>query len=228
MALQQKSLSLNNCDIKLDGETGRFAGYASVFGGVDSYGDTIIKGAYDYTLGKNGKPKMFFNHDAYAIPIGKWLTAKEDDHGLYMEGELTPGNPASESVRAALKHGTIDGLSIGYRLKASDYEDLESGGRIIKRVSYLGEVSVVTFPADSAARVDLASVKSDLERIDTIKDFERYLRDAGGFSREAVKTILDRAKALLNQRDADPQSEAKQTEEAIAAFVLRARTLSLS
>jgi HK97 family phage prohead protease len=217
--LLRKSLSLNNCDIKLDEDTGRFAGYASVFGGVDSYGDTIIKGAYEYTLKNNGKPKMFFNHDAYALPIGKWLTAKEDDHGLFVEGELTPGNAASEDVRAALKHGTVDGLSIGYRLKAADYEDLESGGRVIKRVSLLAEVSIVTFPADSSARVDLASVKSELDGMSTIKEFERFLRDAGGFSREAVKTILSRAKVLLNQRNADQLDEAKQ--EDLAATAVR-------
>ena len=224
--LLRKSLSLNNCDIKLDDDTGRFAGYASVFGGVDSYGDTIIKGAYEYTLKNNGKPKMFFNHDAYALPIGKWLTAKEDDHGLYVEGELTPGSAASEDVRAALKHGTVDGLSIGYRLKAADYEDLDSGGRVIKRVSLLAEVSVVTFPADTSARVDLASVKSDLDGMSTIKEFERFLRDAGGFSREAVKTILSRAKVLLNQRNADQLDEAKQEEAAYIEFMMRSRSFS--
>lgn len=221
--LLRKSLSLNNCDIKLDDATGQFAGYASVFGGVDSYGDTIIKGAYEYTLKNNGKPKMFFNHDSYALPIGKWLVAKEDDRGLYVEGELTPGNAASEDVRAALKHGTVDGLSIGYRLKASDYEDLESGGRVIKRVSLLAEVSVVTFPADLSARVDLASVKSEMDGMSTIKEFERFLRDAGGFSREAVKTILSRAKVLLNQRNADQLDEAKQ--EDLAALAVRLRSI---
>lgn len=221
--LLRKSLSLSNCDIKLDEETGRFAGYASVFGGVDSYGDTILKGAYEYTLKNNGKPKMFFNHDAWSLPIGKWLVAKEDDHGLYVEGELTPGNQASEDVRAALKHGTVDGLSIGYRLKANDYEDLESGGRIIKRVTQLAEVSVVTFPADASARVDLASVKSDMDGISSIKEFERFLRDAGGFSREAVKTILGRAKTLLNQRDAGQEEEAKQEEAAYIEFMMRSR-----
>lgn len=220
--LLRKSLSLSNCDIKLDDDTGRFAGYASVFGGVDSYGDTILKGAYEYTLKNNGKPKMFFNHDAWSLPIGKWLVAKEDDHGLYVEGELTPGAKASEDVRAALKHGTVDGLSIGYRLKANDYEDLDSGGRIIKRVTQLAEVSVVTFPADSAARVDLASVKSEVDELNTIRDFERFLRDVGGFSQEAAKTVVSRAKGLFALRDADKPSEAKAEE--TAAFIARVAT----
>lgn len=166
--LLRKSLSLTDCDIKMDGDSGRFSGYASVFGGVDSYGDTIIKGAFETTLRRDGKPKMFYGHDAFSgIPIGKWLSAKEDDKGLLVEGELTPGVTLANDVRAALKHGTLDGLSIGGYLKAGDFEQSADGGRVIKKWSRLIEVSVVAFPADSAARVDLSSVKSaiaDLEK----------------------------------------------------------------
>ena len=222
--LVRKSLSLSDCDIKMDGETGKFAGYASVFGGVDSYGDTIIKGAFETTLKRDGKPKMFYNHDAFSgLPIGKWHVAKEDDKGLFVEGELTPGLALAGDVRAALKHGTLDGLSIGGYLKAGDFEMLDDGKRLIKKWSRLIEISVVTFPADSAARVDLASVKSEIEQIDTIQEFERFLRDAGGFSREAAKTILSRAKDLLSLRDAGHEGEAKQDEDALALFLLRTR-----
>ena len=222
--LVRKSLSLSECDIKMDGDTGKFAGYASVFGGVDSYGDTIIKGAFETTLKRDGKPKMFYGHQAFdGLPIGKWTVAKEDDHGLYVEGEITPGMSLAGDVRAALKHGTLDGLSIGGYLKSGDFEMLDDGKRLIKKWSRLIEISVVTFPADSAARVDLASVKSEIEQIDTIQEFERFLRDAGGFSREAAKTILSRAKDLFALRDAGHEGEAKQDEDALALFLLRTR-----
>ena len=223
--LVRKSLSLSECDIKMDGDSGKFAGYASVFGGVDSYGDTILKGAFETTLKRDGKPKMFYGHQAFdGLPIGKWTVAKEDDHGLYVEGEITPGMSLAGDVRAALKHGTLDGLSIGGYLKAGDFEMLDDGKRLIKKWSRLIEISVVAFPADSAARVDLSSVKSELEQIDTIQEFERFLRDAGGFSREAAKTILSRAKDLLSLRDAGYEEKAKEDEEAIALFMLRTRS----
>lgn len=222
--LVRKNLSLSECDIKMDGESGKFAGYASVFGGVDSYGDTIVKGAFETTLKRDGKPKMFYGHQAFdGLPIGKWTVAKEDDHGLYVEGEITPGMSLAGDVRAALKHGTLDGLSIGGYLKAGDFEELDDGKRLIKKWSRLIEISVVAFPADSSARVDLSSVKSEIEQIDSIQDFERFLRDAGGFSREAAKTILSRAKDLLNLRDADQLEKAKQADESLALFLLRTR-----
>lgn len=216
----KKTLNLSDVDMKLDGDTGRFSGYASVFGGVDSYGDTIVRGAYASTLRNNGKPKMFFNHNAYGLPIGKWIKATEDDHGLFVEGELTMGNRQAEDVHAALKHGTLDGLSIGYYLKKGDYDETESG-RIIKKVHSLVEVSVVTFPADSAARVDGASVKADdlmietVNELETIRDFERFLRDAGGLSKGLTMALVSRAKTIFVQGEPGMSEEAKAIEDVL-------------
>ena len=104
--MEHKSLPLADTLLKLETDGAHFVGYASTFGNVDSYGDTIVKGAYAETLKVNGLPKMFFNHEAYSVPIGKWVDAKEDDYGLLLTGEFTPGNTLGQEVRAALKHGT--------------------------------------------------------------------------------------------------------------------------
>ena len=153
-----KSLPFADTQFKLEDDDTTFTGYASTFGNVDAGGDTILKGAYKETLKQYGMPKMFFNHDAYSVPIGKWLKAAEDDYGLKLTGEFTPGNTLAEQVRAALKHGTVDSLSIGYSLKAGDYQETATG-RTIKRVARLPETSIVTFPMDGTAKIDLASVK---------------------------------------------------------------------
>jgi HK97 family phage prohead protease len=227
--LVRKTLALEGVDLKLDGETGRFSGYASVFGGVDSYGDTIIKGAFESTLRNNGKPKMFFNH-TWDMPIGKWLSAKEDDHGLLVEGELTPGLSLSADVRAALKHGTLDGLSIGGFLKKGDYEETE-GGRVIRKWSSLMEVSPVVFPADGAARIDLSSVKSaeqiieEIAAIETLREFEGFLRDATGLSKGAAQALTARAKAVLNLRDAGDEAATAKAAQEIAERITRLGSL---
>jgi hypothetical protein len=221
--LLHKTLSLNDADLKVDGESGKFSGYASVFGGVDSYGDTIIRGAFAHTLRKNGKPKMFFNHD-WNMPVGKFNVAKEDDHGLYVEGELTPGHSLAKDVHAAMKHGTVDGLSIGGYLNPGDYEKNEDGGRIINRWSKLMEVSPVVFPADSAARI--GSVKaidfeSELPQCKTERDLERLLRDAGLGKWEAT-AVVSRAKAIVEGRDAPEDAGAK----ALAELAARSERLA--
>jgi len=199
--VEHKTLSLNDCEIKLAADTGKFEGYASTFNNVDSYGDTILPGAYKDTLSANGLPKMFILHRSYELPIGKWLDASEDSKGLYVKGELTPGLSMANDVNAALKHGTLDGLSIGYALRKADYQpsDKIEGGRIIKKISLLSEISPVTFPADSFARIDLSSVKSELESVETIRDFERFLRDAGGLSKSITEAVIARAKVVFSQ-----------------------------
>ena len=77
----------------------------------------------------------------------------------------------------------------------------------------LVEVSPVVFPADSAARVDLASVKHmDLEALlpecETERDLERLLRDAGLGRRESM-ALLSKAKAIFIGRDAPKVVDAK-------------------
>lgn len=198
--LLRKHINLQAATLKMDGAKGTFSGYASVFGGVDTYGDTIVRGAFESTLRNNGKPKMFFNHE-WTMPLGKFIVAKEDDHGLFVEGELTPGLSLASDAKAALEHQTLDGLSIGGFLKKGDFEDTENG-RVIRKWSNLVEISLVAFPADGAARVDLSSVKSAdlseaIEEIDTVRELERFLRDAGGLSKGAAAALVARAKAVL-------------------------------
>jgi len=207
----RKTLSLTDVQLEMEDEVGIFSGYASKWGGVDSYGDTIMKGAFTETLAVNGLPKMFFNHE-WTMPIGKWVVAEEDDIGLFVKGELTPEISLSEDVRAALKHGTLDGLSVGGTIKSTDYVE-NKNGRVINKWSNLMEISPVVFPADNAARIDLASVKSiDLEALlpecKTERDIERLLRDAGLGKWEAM-AIVSRAKAIIEGRDAQDDVEVK-------------------
>lgn len=216
--LLRKHLSLSDVSLKMEGEAGRFAGYASVFGGVDDYGDTIVRGAFASTLRQHGMPKMFFNHDWSSIPVGKWTKATEDDHGLLVEGEFTPGLAAADAVRAAMKHGTIDGLSIGGYVKQGDFE-LTENGRVIRKWSKLVEVSPVVFPADAAARVDADSVKgADLieaiNEIETIRDLESLLRDAAGLTKGAAIALVARARVVLGAGDPH-EAQAKATQELV-------------
>lgn len=222
MMLLKKTLSLSAVDLKMDGETGKFTGYASVFGGVDSYGDTIVKGAFESTLRKNGKPKMFYNHQ-WDMPVGKWLVAKEDDHGLYVEGELTPALRLADDVRAAMKHGTIDGLSIGGYIERGDYDETENG-RVIRKWASLVEVSPVVFPADRAARADASDMKGGevlqiIAHIETVRDLESFLRDAGGLTKGAAVALTARAKAILVQGEPDHgDAEAKALADLVGRF----------
>ena len=202
-----KTLKFADVGLSVQVESGTFEGYASKWGGTDSYGDTILKGAFAETL-KNETPKMFWNHK-WDMPVGKWTDISEDSQGLYVKGELTPGLGLAGDVRAAMKHGTLDGLSIGGFLQKGDFEE-KSGGRIIRKWSKLAEISPVAFPADSAARIDLSSVKNggpdviaEIEEVTTIKEFEYLLRYVAGLSKGAAKSLTARAYVLFGSADAE-------------------------
>lgn len=229
MKMERKNLLLPMSEtcLKAAGDGYTFEGYASKFNGVDSYGDTILPGAYKSALAdlkKAGRsPKMFFNHKSWDLPVGKFTKASEDDDGLFVAGQLTKGMSLVEDLRLALADGTLDGLSVGIGMKSDDYEWIDDPKsetrRVIKNVSLLREVSLVTFPADDKGRIDRDSIKAELDSVDTIQELEAFLRDAGGFSKAAALAVVSKAKEILRS-DSGRVDEAKQVQEQ-AEFVRR-------
>jgi HK97 family phage prohead protease len=197
--MKRKNLNLAATGLKMVGDGRKFSGYASVFGGVDSYGDTIMPGAYKSTIGERSRPiAMRWNH--HGPVIGKWTKMEEDDTGLYVEGELTHGHSVAEDAYALLKHGAVTGLSIGYRAVKETEND--TGGYNLAEIDLI-EISVVESPADLAAQV--SSVKADIKEADTLKDYERILRDAG-FTRADATALVSGIKSLY-QSDSDTKAQ---------------------
>jgi phage head maturation protease len=130
------------------------------------------------------------------VPIGKWLELREDDRGLIARGQLTLDIPRARDVHAALKEGTVKGLSIGYRVAPGGAE-MANNGRVrrIKAVDLL-EVSVVTFPMNTRAQVQRVKGAEM-----TIREFEAFLRDEGRFSAAAAKAIAARGYKCSQPRD---------------------------
>lgn len=179
----------------------QFAGYASVYNSVNDRGFSILPGAYDEVIASGEKPLMFFNHDQYTVPIGKWLDLCSDEHGLKVVGELTEGNKQADQLYPALKHGSVNGLSVCIWFDSEAFEN-----NTLSRVAELPEISIVSFPSDKAARITEA-LSADQEKIISQlkqeKDFEDFLRDVGGLSRERAKQFVSQFKQMSLQREAE-------------------------
>jgi HK97 family phage prohead protease len=209
--IEHKLLGLRPSEVKFDSEAGTIKGYASVFNGVDSYGDTIAPGAFTKTLENRQRPvQMRWNH--YGPVIGKWTVLREDEKGLYVEGQLTPGHSTASDVRASLMHGAIDGLSIGFYVG----ENEETEGRRLIKEADLVEISVVEEPADLEARI--SDVKSAIESANSLKDFETVLRDSGLSKAHAV-ALVSRMKSWL-QGELEAERKAAEIAAAIQRFQL--------
>lgn len=192
--MELKKLEIDRAEIKfLDSGAMKFAGYASRFGGVDSYGDTIDPKAYDRTIKpKNRERPIRLRWNHYGPVIGKFLDIGVDSAGLAVEGELTPGHSVAQDVYASMKHGAVDGLSIGFVPKK--IEMLDGGGRLLKEI-HLVEISVVEEPADLGARI--ADVKSALDEAQSLADIEALLREAAKFSRSDATALVSRIRNLV-------------------------------
>lgn len=199
-----------------DGDpVGSFEGYGAVFGNVDSYGDVIQKGAFRDTLKEWKKskrlPPMLVQHggwmmtDMDALPIGKWEEMDEDDTGLRVKGRLINlDTERGKNIHGAMKEGVLDGMSIGFRAKEFSLGTKpDEPRRTLKKVD-LVELSVVTFPANGEARVDGVKASADIK---TIREFEDFLRDVGGYSHAAARSIAAGGFKATDPRDEDGRPE---------------------
>lgn len=221
-------------EVKGLSEDGTFEGYGSIFGNVDSYGEKVVPGAFVESLAKHQREGsavlMLWQHNPNE-PIGVWEDLAEDAKGLWGKGRLIMDVQRAKEVYALLKAKAVRGLSIGYRELDTDKD---GAVRILKKLD-LWEISPVSFPANSRARVE--AVKS--ERMEEFarrlrdgdpmptKEFEDILREAGVPKAMAVQIAsVGYAKAIRSESEG---SEANQIAEAdilaLRAAVSSFRTL---
>jgi uncharacterized protein len=120
-----------------------------------------------------------------------------------VQGQLTPGHSTAIDVYASLKHGAVDGMSIGYIPRL--VEEKETGIRLLKQIDLI-EISVVEEPADLGAKIE--SVKSALDQCHSLKEIESFLREVGGFSKTDSIAVIARLKRLaLGEHEAEMKAK---------------------
>ncbi|CAO4145536.1 HK97 family phage prohead protease [Methylorubrum extorquens] len=201
-------------DVKAVNEDGSFTGYGSVFGVEDSYGEIVAPGAFTESLTEiaaKGRPVPVLWQHRSDQPIGIYSSLKEDATGLYVEGMLLKDavRQASESY-ALMKAGAVSGLSIGYYVRQSSYDEKTNVRTLIKLD--LVEISLVTFPANDEARVEAVKSKIAHGELPSLNEFERFLREAG-FSKTKAAVIANRGLAhlLRSESAGDPANEPEAT-----------------
>jgi len=164
-------------NVKTLGGDGIFLGYASVFGELDQQNEIVAAGAFARTLEKwrrqGRSPALLWMHDP-TQPIGVWQDLAEDGNGLRVEGRLALRTQKGGEAYELLKLGALTGLSIGYRVIASRI-DAPRKARVLTEVD-LFEISLVTFPANEAARV--SDVKNNAHAPEVSEAAERLRKAA--------------------------------------------------
>ncbi|WP_151797101.1 HK97 family phage prohead protease [Acinetobacter nosocomialis] len=189
--------------VKKDTKTGAVtvSGYAVKWDSINYYGEKFLKGAFAdvcaaFAAGTK-KVHNYYNHgwrlwfidSQIAMRTGKFKVIKEDDVGLYVEVELTPGLPIADSVAAMVQHGTVDGFSIAF-YPPSDLDIEDKGTHIEIKRADLYEISIVDEPADGAARI----INDDsINAIESGDDATELLRSIlpGGYAEKLMARLAD-------------------------------------
>lgn len=219
--LIHQTLPFSDCDLKFAAAEGAFSGYASAFGNVDSKNDIIMPGAYAEVLKDGASVPLYVNHGWLrdALPVGTWSGLKEDDRGLFGSAGLVMQMPSAVDAYWGMKSGLVTGLSVAILPDSKATERRADGVRVIHRVKALKEISIVTEPANAAARITDIKTAEDVEQIETLREFERFLRDAGGLTKGAAAALVARAKLIFSRVEPDEGKDVKsETDECMFAL----------
>lgn len=151
-----------------DGGDGKFTGLASVYGVMDYGGDVVMPGAFTRTLAENGNRCLVLSQHAHAKSIGDAILEDSAEGLRVSEGNLVLELEDAKQEYIRLKRGLLDGISIGYSV-APGGERYERGARLLTDVD-LFEISLVTFPMNTHARVDSVKGLDGLDPLDTLRD----------------------------------------------------------
>lgn len=181
-------------------DAGTFIGMASVYNVKDLHDDIVLPGAFAKTIAERPLVKLLYQHDTRE-PIGVGEVS-DSRAGLVIKGKLALGVQRARDTHELLKAGVLDSLSIGYDvIKSRPFKD---GTRHLTEIR-LWEVSVVTFPANTAAVI--ADVKHGWGAGDVFAAadaFRRQIADVGAYAAamsvdrdaDALRRLLKRATAL--------------------------------
>jgi hypothetical protein len=157
-------------DVKeLQTEAGTFTGYLSTFGNTDQQGDVVERGAFSRTLDRwrqKGKQiPLLWQHQELIGGISA-DDAVEDEHGLFIRGELEMKDPKSQIILEHMRKGRVNAMSIGYDVIQHSFE-----GKIRRlKELRLFEGSLVLWPANESAEIIAVKKKHPDDEDEALSD----------------------------------------------------------
>lgn len=192
---------MNELDFALDtkavNDDGYIEGLAVGYGNLDRGGDIVLPGA----IRMSGKTLPMLMYHDQKRPAGVWTEFADTADGLLAKGRFSMSTRNGKEAHGLVKDGALGGLSMGYQ--AVRHKIVGKARHLIEVA--LHEVSLVTIPMNEKTLV--TSVKDILAGGDlpSVREFEEFLRDAGGFSKSLATAIA--AKATPHLRG-EPEAKA--------------------
>lgn len=228
--LERKSGDFESLEWKIASDeqypNGYIEGYISVKNSVDTYGDTVVDGAYDsiQELIKGGFATV--GHENGDLPIGYIESAKEDAKGLFVRAPFHSTDDAQAARKVCEERrlaGKSVGLSIDYYTLDHEYKTNGNGRkiRVLKKIRVIG-FAIVNNPAEKLAtatdmktgsgRPNEEQFKSLLAELEDWTSREEWIAEnrKNGLSsvhKERLESVKARIDSLLMEKaDSTPAS----------------------
>lgn len=118
--------------------------YSMVY--IDRAGEVVVPSGMDVKAYKKN-PVILLNHDRSHV-IGKAVSVSKKDEGIFIKAEIHKG-ACEDEVFYAIKNGLISTFSIGFRVKAGEYKEIDKNNVFFITRSELYECSCVTIPCNA-------------------------------------------------------------------------------
>lgn len=176
------------------------------------YTESFERGAFAEAVAAPTKVKFLGQHDRQAFPLGTVVSLREDAAGLYGEFRFSKTRAADDALELA-RDGAVDGFSVGFRsVSPAPSHYPKPGENVVRKAVKLSEVSLVTFPAYSDARVsEFRSAESLFELINGLRGREDIDPQRHAAVLEAARALFAPTEELdveVRTFDNDPRSRA--------------------
>jgi uncharacterized protein len=196
----------------VDSKKGIITGYLSAFDNVDGDNEIVTKGAFLRSIQDRGpdskqpRIKWLLNHQP-SQTIGKFLSLKEDDHGLMYVGQVGTHDLGQDFLKMA-ESGCCTEHSIGFNVITS--EKSKTGPRYLKELRLHEGSSLSAW--GSNPNTPIVSIKSIPERIE---QFAKSYQD-GQYDEDGIELELLQIKQLIISRVNQPATAAESQKPATA------------
>lgn len=212
------------CDVKVKAvgiddelDDGVFEAIVSVFGNVDSYGDRVVKGAFEDTLADweaSGDPiPVYWSHrmDDPDFNIGHVLEAKETDEGLWVKAQIDLEGPKAQQVYRLLKGRRVTQFSFAYDIEAYTIVKAPDDSDSVWELTKLKLYEVGPTPIGANQETELLSVKSAAHHAQRIAAEVKAGRVISAKNESELRTAHESIGRVLAALEPDEDSKASES-----------------
>ena len=191
-------IETRHIEMRLDDAEGTIRGIAVPYGQAANIG-----GAYEERFAPGAirsveDVKIYYGHQHDDLPIGRVIEGRDTEEGFEIVAKLTKGVQRADETLALMRDGVLNRFSVGF----VPVEQTRDGNVVTRTLVDLKEVSVVAFPAYSAAEItqvreEQEPAEAETEPTDDIQESESSLSENTELDVRAIQDELVEVRRLV-------------------------------